>query len=517
MVLDDCLDTHLGRVAPFGFVHDRSYEFASSEILLRDSMVEKLEAAARKKGTKAQQAVVAAMKSDSQELLTREKKAEGRRFSSGRVAELLNEALDSKTLYDEEAWPTAAKRSELKEFLEKPVEQLSELDRQHLNRRLIEYAFPNALRPVNENRIWVGYAGMKVSSSPLPLSESQSRMIVETIVLQMVMKVGLGIVAMLVAIVVTSPMVPDMFQPGSLHLLLSKPVSRSLLFLSKFVGGTIFVAINIAYLLTGLYLIAGMRLGIWNAGLLVCIPVFVFIFMIFYSVSALVGLIWKNAIVSVVVTAVFWLICFVIGIAHDIIKPFVKIFPEVNEIRLVGEQYFAVRQDGALTMWDSKKMTWQVAYDSTRGGNAKILGPYWFADKGELIYGRTFQNPFGMETDNIRTTIANLSELRQPSSATKKSAVDGDASNVEKKNAEDKSSENKSGDGDSVKEEAQEEQLSSTKSEFWSDKRTDTAPNFPVKTRRAIEFQNTILVLTDVGLFQLDRTKIETKRNPKGP
>ena len=76
----------LAGVAPFGFVHDRSYEFASSEILLRDSMVEKLEAAARKKGTKAQQAVVAAMKSDSQELLTREKKAEGRRFSSGRVA-----------------------------------------------------------------------------------------------------------------------------------------------------------------------------------------------------------------------------------------------------------------------------------------------------------------------------------------------------------------------------------------------------------------------------------------------
>ncbi|MFO0922860.1 MAG: hypothetical protein U0905_10270 [Pirellulales bacterium] len=47
--------------------------------LLRDSMVEKLEAAARKKGTKAQQAVVAAMKSDSQELLTRERK-EGRSF-----------------------------------------------------------------------------------------------------------------------------------------------------------------------------------------------------------------------------------------------------------------------------------------------------------------------------------------------------------------------------------------------------------------------------------------------------
>lgn len=495
----------LAGVAPFGFVHDRSYEFASSEILLRDSMVEKLEAAARKKGTKAQQAVVAAMKTDSQELLAREKKSEGRRFSSGRVAELLNEALESKTLYDEEAWPTAAKRSELKEFLEKPVEQLSEMDRQHLNRRLIEYSFPNALRPVNENRIWVGYAGMKVSPSPLPLSETQGRYIVEMVVLRMVMKVGLGIVAMLVAIVVTSSMVPDMFQPGALHLLLSKPVSRSLLFLSKFLGGTIFVAINIAYLLTGLYLIAGIRLGIWNAGLLVCIPVFVFIFMIFYSVSALVGLIWKNAIVSVVVTAVFWLICFVIGIAHDIMKPFVEMFPEISELRLVEGQYFAINQLGMMTMWDAKTRSWQVAYDSARGGNAKILGPYWFADKGELLYGRTFQNSFGLETDNIRMTIVDLSDLKQRSKASKPMAG-SDAGNAEETKDEDPPSDK----------ENQESELSSTKSDLWSDKRTDSAPNFPVKTRRAIEFQNTLLVLTDVGLFQLDRTRIGSKPESQG-
>ncbi|MFO0922858.1 MAG: hypothetical protein U0905_10260 [Pirellulales bacterium] len=103
--------------------------------------------------------------------------------------------------------------------------------------------------------------------------------------------------------------------------------------------------INIAYLLLGLYLIAGMRLGIWNAGLLVCIPVFVFIFMIFYSVSAagwfdlekchrlsggnsrlLVDLFryWNRS-------------------RHH--WPFIEKFsPKVNEIRLVGEQYFCLRK-----------------------------------------------------------------------------------------------------------------------------------------------------------------------------
>ncbi len=472
----------MGGIAPFAFIHDREYQFLASEIIQRDQVLDRLELAAKKRGSKAHQTIVAAMKESTREFLAREKNTEGRRTSTGRIADMLNEAVQSDSLYSAEIWPTADKRKELKELLAKPQKDLTKTEQEHINRRLIEYSFEGQVSKINDDRIWVGYAGMKIGNA-LPLSESQSRLFVESIVLQLVMKVGLGIVAMFVAIIVTSSMVPDMFQPGSLHLLLSKPISRSLLFLSKFLGGCIFVAINITFLLVGLYFIAGFRLGIWNQGLLLCIPLFVFIFAIFYSVSALTGLVWKNAIVSIVVTAIFWLVCFVIGVAYGVMKPFVEIMPEIVEVCPVKDQLVVVHQEGGISMWDPSTKTWQGAFDRARGGGLKVIGPFWFPDRGQLFYGRTMQSPFGVESDNVRMTMVNLAELKSGGSESGEADPDKDGK---------------------------------SNTELWSDKRTDNPPNFPLRTRRAIELGNSLVVLTDLGLFEIDRDKLTSKPETQG-
>jgi ABC-type transport system involved in multi-copper enzyme maturation permease subunit len=62
---------------------------------------------------------------------------------------------------------------------------------------------------------------------------------------------GLLAIGLFIAILVTAPTIPQMFETGSLHLLLSKPISRSLLFLAKFVGGCAFVVICATYLSAG--------------------------------------------------------------------------------------------------------------------------------------------------------------------------------------------------------------------------------------------------------------------------
>ncbi len=343
----------LAAIAPFGFIQEKSYRFTASDILSRDSVLEKLQSAANSRGSRAQQAVVKAMKTETQEQLRKEQKQEGRRVGNGRISEMFNQAIDSVDLYSEVAFPRADRRAELKDLVAADPKSLSKIELEHRNRRLIELAFPGQIRPVNENRVWLGYAGLKIADA-LPVSEKQAKSIVESFFLQAIMKIGLGIIAILVAIVVTSPMVPDLFQAGSLHLLLSKPISRSLLYLSKVTGGCIFVAINIAYLLLGLYLVAGIRLGIWNSGILVCIPIFVFIFLIFYSVSALAGLIWKNAIICVVVTCLFWALCFTVGFVQGIMKPIVTLLPEIVTIRPEGDRFIAARQDGAINVWDQK-------------------------------------------------------------------------------------------------------------------------------------------------------------------
>ena len=51
-----------------------------------------------------------------------------------------------------------------------------------------------------------------------------------------------------------------------------------------------------------------------------CIPIYVFVFAIYYSVSAFVGLLYRSAILSVVAAILFWAFCFVIGLTHGIIS-----------------------------------------------------------------------------------------------------------------------------------------------------------------------------------------------------
>ncbi len=203
-----------------------------------------------------------------------------------------------------------AKRREL---LERGIDTLSEDDLARLNRLLIETPYEEYFRPQPPKQIFITYFGFKISP-PIRASEKLVKQIIEQIVLPAVIGVLVGFIGVLAAILVTAPIIPQMFDPGSLSLLLSKPVSRSLMFLAKFVGGCAFILINVTYLIVGLWGIVGLRLGIWSQGLLLCIPIFLFLFAIYYSVSAFSGVIWRNAVVCVVMTVLFWLACTVVGI-----------------------------------------------------------------------------------------------------------------------------------------------------------------------------------------------------------
>ncbi|MFN7706733.1 MAG: ABC transporter permease, partial [bacterium] len=230
----------LAAIAPFGFIEEKSYQLRSGDILQRSQLLEQLQQAARGKGKPTLLAVVAALPESARELLAEQSEDDPKRFTSGRLSDWLNEAGRSRSLYDPQLWPRVASRAEWKQISEKDPKLRSEEEVQQLNRLLLEWSFPGQQAPLSSSQAWVGYAGLKVGE-PLPVSINQARAFLELFVLQGLIKIGLGVVAMFVAIIVTSPMIPDTFQAGSLHLLLSKPISRTWLFLSKFAGGTIFV------------------------------------------------------------------------------------------------------------------------------------------------------------------------------------------------------------------------------------------------------------------------------------
>ena len=153
------------------------------------------------------------------------------------------------------------------------------------------------------------YLTYLVGEVELPLPPEAMHSLVQQIV-YILLKWFVGAAGMLAAVIFTASMIPQMFEPGAIDLLLSKPVSRSAAFLAKFCGGCAFILLNASLFVVGLWLILGLRHGAWNARILLAIPVFLLAFAIYFSISAYVGVRWRNPILAIALSLVAWMTTF---------------------------------------------------------------------------------------------------------------------------------------------------------------------------------------------------------------
>lgn len=470
-------------LAPFGYVSERSFQLSSADIDNRSQLLEKLSTAARGQGPGMAQAVVRTLDPAFQNRLRARAESDGRGGSSPlRASELareLNVALRDPGLYDEAAFPTAARRSRLEPLLAGPAERLSPADLEELNRELLQLAFPLELRRPRGEQLWIGYGGFKIGD-PLKITRRQIDQFLEPILLGLIIKLGLGILAVFVALVVTSPIIPDTFRSGSLHLLLSKPISRVWLFLAKFFGGCIFVLLNITYVLIGLYLIAGLRFDIWNSGLLACIPLLMFVFVIFYSVSALVGLLFGNAIVCVVTCMVFWLFCFAIGFMHDATLQQVEVLPQLKRVRTLQGELWSVNERGEANVWNEQFAVWQPAIEPETRGQARTFGPIYVESEQTVILKSFFREAFG----ELRATSRKLALIRFDDRAENLEAGEGRASIEVQPNSADDARE----------------------TPRWM---SDQGPELPAQLFDVIEMGEEVMAICRGGLYRLDLEKLE--------
>ncbi len=157
----------------------------------------------------------------------------------------LNLIIENPEFYRAEDWANSLLPTEAQEYIDNGVESLSEVRSKRLNRLLLAKAFPG-IDQGNASALKFKYA---IWEFPAPLSMTHEQF-AQTLTSQLpwyfeklVLSVGL-----LIAIIVTANMIPETFEPGSLNLLLSKPISRWGLFIAKFVGGCVFIALCAAYL-----------------------------------------------------------------------------------------------------------------------------------------------------------------------------------------------------------------------------------------------------------------------------
>lgn len=116
---------------------------------------------------------------------------------------------------------------------------------------------------------------------------------------------GLGI---FLSIFATANLIPHMLEKGNIDLLLSKPLSRTKIFLAKYLGSLSIVTFNISYLVVIIWLILSFKTRIWNFGFLYSGALIIITFAIILSFMSLIGVMTRSsALVIMLAYSLFFL------------------------------------------------------------------------------------------------------------------------------------------------------------------------------------------------------------------
>jgi ABC-type transport system involved in multi-copper enzyme maturation permease subunit len=124
------------------------------------------------------------------------------------------------------------------------------------------------------------------------------------------MSIWLAWGAVILALVSTAGLVPDMISSGAIETTLSKPISRTRLLLSKFAGGLLFGGLQVAVFALASFLVIGLRGGSWEPMVFLAIPLVVLVNSYLLCVCFLAGLLTRSTITALILTLLFWFAVF---------------------------------------------------------------------------------------------------------------------------------------------------------------------------------------------------------------
>jgi ABC-type transport system involved in multi-copper enzyme maturation permease subunit len=126
---------------------------------------------------------------------------------------------------------------------------------------------------------------------------------------------GVGIwlawLSTILALLSTASMFPDLAS-GGVDTMLSKPIGRTRLFVTKFASAMLFTAVQVTLFAFLAFLVIGLRGGSWEWGIFVVVPLMVVFFSYLFCVQAVVGMMTRSPIASVIVTLLFWIFVFLV-------------------------------------------------------------------------------------------------------------------------------------------------------------------------------------------------------------
>lgn len=123
--------------------------------------------------------------------------------------------------------------------------------------------------------------------------------------------------AVILALVSTAGVFPDLMSGGAIDLYLSKPISRLRLFLTKYASGLLFVLLQTSVFSTIAYVVMGTRAHEWRPSVFLIVPLVTCMFSYLFAISVLFGVVTRSVVASVLLTVLVWALFWVVGFAEN--------------------------------------------------------------------------------------------------------------------------------------------------------------------------------------------------------
>jgi ABC-type transport system involved in multi-copper enzyme maturation permease subunit len=134
-----------------------------------------------------------------------------------------------------------------------------------------------------------------------------------------IVNIWLAWAASILALISTSSIFPSFLKEGAVELVMSRPTRRTTIFFVKYIGGLLFVAVQVGIFTLGAFIAAGWRVDVWDPAIFLAIPLVTLFYSYLFCVNVLVGVITRSTLTALLATLLFWFSTFSIHTTDKIL------------------------------------------------------------------------------------------------------------------------------------------------------------------------------------------------------
>lgn len=195
----------------------------------------------------------------------------------------------------------------------------------------------------NEDGVSIFFGLSNIESEYINIDSPWSKLLYLGIFSAFIVNIWLAWIATGLALLSTSSIFPSFVSQGAVEMTLSRPVSRTYIFLAKYCGGLLFVLLQVSVFTLGAFLAAGWRVDVWDPAIFLAIPLITLFYSYLFCVNVLVGVVTRSTLTALIITLLFWFSTFSIHSADQIVTRFV--FHAEAETQNLDERIGELLQD----------------------------------------------------------------------------------------------------------------------------------------------------------------------------